>query len=229
MPCPMLTPDHPTQATEVRRCARCGAGALVCVQAWQHRVGGLQTGSWTLDYACQRCGAKVTLLPQRQILVERLFAYLMLPAIFPSLFFFASARRKARAWSDNPVVVGASATPLNPEKPARTCSVCRGPARCTEVGRRQTRWISLGTRCLYTCTTCGSSFTVHDDRAIAFAFVAAAVLSAAGTLVVLVPPGAKVGAEASNRWLGVSALVVAVAAWTAFARRIGSRRAHPTA
>lgn len=219
--------DRPMHADEVRRCARCGAGALVCVQAWQLRFAGVGTDSWTLDYACQSCGAEVTLHPQKQIRVERLFAFLMLPAIIPSILFLASARRKARAWSDNPVISGATVVPLPREEPARACSACQGIARCTEIGRRQTRWLSLGTRYRYTCSRCASGFTVHDDRAVAFAFVAASVLSAMGALVVAFPPGSEVGATASGRWFGVALLAVAAMAWVSFARRICARRAHP--
>lgn len=225
----MSDPDRPEQADQVRRCARCGAGALVCVQAWQHRVAGLRTGSWTLDFACRSCGARVTLHPQQQIRVERLFAYVMLPAIFPSIFFFARARRKARAWSDNPVVSGASAAPLESGEPARACGVCPGLAQCTEIGRQQIQGIVSGTRRRYTCSRCGNDFTVHDDRAVVFSFVAATMLSAIGALLVAFPPGSAVGAEASNRWFGVALLAVAALAWVIVALRIRQRRAHPIA
>lgn len=221
--------DRPREASEVRRCARCGAAALVCVESWQHRVVGVPTPVWTLNFECQSCHVEVTLHPQHHIRVERLFAFVLLPALFPSVYFFASARRKTRAWTDNPVVPGATAPPIQRGPPARICAACLGLARCSEIALRRTRWVSLGKRFRYTCTACASDFTVHDDRSFVFGFAAATVLSAVGTLIVRFPPGAAVGATQSNRWFGVALLAFAVGAWLMLARWLLARRAHPLA
>lgn len=218
--------DRPREASEVRRCSRCGAASLVCVESWERRVVGVRTGSWILTFECQSCRVEVTLHPHREILIERLFAFLMLPAIFPGLFFFASARRKARAWADNPVISGSSVS-FQREPPARVCAACLGVARCSEIGRRQTRGVTLGTRFRYTCSGCASDFTVRDDRSLVFAFVSASVLSSVGTLVVMFPPGSAVGATASNRWFGVAVLGIALATWLTLVGWIRARRAHP--
>jgi hypothetical protein len=212
---------------EVRRCARCGAAALVCVRDWQHKIMGIAPGAWTLELECQSCGAEVTLLPQQEARMERLLAFVMLPAIIPSIFLFASARRKARAWSDNPVVDGASAPSPRRAEPGRACAACRGVAHPSEIGRQQGLGISIGTHTRYTCSGCANEFAVHDRRAVAFAFAAAIVLSAMGALVVAFPPGSDVGAELSNRWFGVGLLAVAAIAWVILVLRIRARRAHP--
>lgn len=139
-----------------------------------------------------------------------------MPAIFPGLYFLASARRKERAWTDNPVVFGRSVAPVRREEPSRACAACPGIARCTAVGRTQTRWMSIGTRQHYVCPACTTSFTVHDDRAVVSSLVAALLLAALGGLVVLVLPGSDVGAEASNRWFGIALLILAAFAAVTF-------------
>ena len=220
--------DHTRHTTEVRRCGRCGEPSLICVRNFQLRVLGIPTEGWTLEFECRACAAQVTLYPPRQIGVERVFAWLMLPAIFPSLYFFASARDKERAWRDNPVVDGAAAPAPRPEE-ARVCAECHAAAHRTEIGRRQFRSISLGNRYRYVCSRCAAVFTIHDPLAIAFALVAASLLSIVGVLLVTIPPGSAVGAEASNRWFGVGVLTGAAAFWTAFGLRIRARRKHPRA
>jgi hypothetical protein len=213
---------------ELRRCARCGQAALVCARDWQHRVLGVATGTWTRELECRSCGAKVTLYSPKHIAVERVFAFVMLPAIFPGLYFLASARRKARAWSDNPVVGGASTSP--PRGPGdRVCAGCRGRARCTAMHRRQMWGRDVGTRCRYACSRCAKVFTVHDGRGVAFSLAVASLLTVMAALVVAIPPGSDVGAEASNRWFGVGLSVIAALGWIALALQLRARRVHPMA
>jgi hypothetical protein len=120
----------------------------VCVHEWHHRFAGIETPSRTLDLACQTCGEKVTLHPHTRIAAERLFACLMIPAIFPSLYFFASARRKSRAWTDNPVVGRTHHRPLGP--PERWCA-CGRPASCIRLVQRRFNGLRVGTRHEYRC------------------------------------------------------------------------------
>lgn len=197
---------------------------MVCVREWRHRILGLDTPSRTLELECRACGTQVTLYPQRQIRTERLFAILVLPTIFGGLWLFARARKKARAWRDHPVVDGLSPPRRRGEAP-RVCAACRGIAHCTEISRRQTQGISLGTRYRYRCERCSNVFTVHDTRAVTFLFAAGLALAVAGALVVARPPGADVGAQARNRWFGGILLVISALAWLTFALQLRSRRA----
>jgi hypothetical protein len=212
------------EATDVRRCARCGQATLVCVREWQHRIVGITTQTRTLDLACRSCGTKVTLHPHTRIAAERLFACLMIPAVFPSLFFFASAARKARAWTDNPVVGSAPHVPSGPRR--RQC-LCASTASCERIFQRRMQGIPVGTRYEFRCERCGSVFTVHDAAGIVFSFVAAAVVSAVAVLLVAVPPGSAVGAERSNQWFGFGLAAVAAFAWVSFGLQLRTRAIHP--
>lgn len=220
--------DRSPDADHVRRCARCGAAALVCVRDWQHRILGFDTGTWTLDLECRACGAKVTLRPRQHIVAQRVLAFLLLPAVIPSVAFFANARRMARVWSDNPVVFG-SVAPRRPSPNERVCAACRRTARCTAVHRREMQGISVGTRYAYRCTGCGRAFTIYDGRSVIYTAMIASVLSAFGALVVAIPPGAAVGAQASNRWFGVGFLILGTTAWVLCALQFRTRSIHPLA
>ena len=79
----------------------------------------------------------------------------------------------------------------------------------------------------YQCPRCARAFTVHDVRGVVFSFVAATVLSALGTVVIVFPPGSGVGAEESNRWFGLVLLTLATVAWVSGGMRMRARRAHP--
>lgn len=229
---------RPGPSDEVRQCVSCRQAALICIRDWQHRLIGVDLPTWTLDYECQACGVKITLLPQRKIRAERLIAYLLIPAIFPSLYFFASARRKARAWTDNPVVPGASqpnrrvfpaAQMLDQpyrDPHARVCA-CRGAAQCTAIAQKRLGSMSIGSRYEYHCRQCTKAFAVHDDRALIFSFVLASALCAVSALIILNPPGSAVGAEQSNRWFGVALLVFAAIGYVSFAFRIRARLSFP--
>jgi hypothetical protein len=87
--------------------------------------------------------------------------------------------------------------------------------------------MSVGTRYRYLCSQCAQAFTFPDGRSVVFTVVIASLLTATGTPVVAFPPGAAVGAEASNRWFGVGLLVFAALAWVALALQLQARRAHP--
>jgi len=229
-------------ADEVRRCANCGQPALSAVHVWQHKVAGVYTQTQTRELQCRACGIKVVLHPETRIRAERLLAWLMLPAIVPSLIFFASARRKARAWTDNPVVDGASGPTAimatgpvrpgededraQPETPDRRCE-CSAPARCIAIVREGTWNTPIGMRYEYQCPVCAKGFSVHSVTGIVFATVLASAISAAGALLIVHPPGAAVGAEQSNRWFGVGLTVLGGFAWLVFGWRVRGRLKHP--
>jgi hypothetical protein len=90
------------------------------------------------------------------------------------------------------------------------------------------RFFPAGTRYDYECG-CKRSFSVHDSTSIAFAFVAGLVLSAVGALVIRFPPGSAIGAESSNRWVGVGLAVFGAVGWLMFAARVRGRIVHPEA
>lgn len=216
----------PDPAAEVRRCARCGEAALVVEQAWQHRFAGVVTGTQTLELACRSCGANVVLHPWTKIRVEQVMAVLFMPAIIPGLFFFFSARKKARAWSENPLVTGAPSFAPRPGPPARRCD-CGVAADCVALAREGTwDWV-IGRRSDFLCSQCGTRFSVHDVRGVVFMSLAAVALFAAGALVILHPPGSAVGAERSNQGFGVAMLAFGVVAMLVFARRVWLRAMHP--
>lgn len=210
----------------VRRCARCQQASLVVDHAWQHRYAGVATGTQTLELSCRSCGAKVVLHPWTKIRVEQVMAVLFMPAIVPGLFFFFSARKKARAWSENPLVAGAPSFEPPPGPPARRCG-CGEAAPCVVLAREGTwDWV-IGRRSEHLCPKCGRRFAVHDVRGVLFAGVVALVLFAAGGFVVLHPPGAAVGAAQSNRLFGVAMLGFGVSAALVFALRLARRAKHP--
>lgn len=185
------------------------------------------SGERTFELACASCGATVVLHPPRRIAIERVLALIMLPAIIPGLIFLSRARTKARAWTDNPVVEGA--TPIQPANaglPSRQCS-CLGIADGVAIVM-QGRWdFVLGTRHEYRCRVCSRQFAVHDRSSIVSAALISAGLVAAGWFVIVHPPGAAVGAERSNQWFGVASVAIGVLTVLLFLRRAWSRVAHP--
>jgi DNA-directed RNA polymerase subunit RPC12/RpoP len=197
---------------------------LVCVHDWQHRIVGLDTQTRTLEFRCQSCGAEVTLHPQNRIFAERLMGWLLIPAIFPSVYFFVSARRKERAWTDHPLVDGAQHTPAVPD--GRRC-VCSRAAPCIRIMQRRMQGIPVGTRYQYRCSACSRAFTVHDNRSIVFWAITAIVLCAAGALVLAFPPGSAVGAERSNQWFGAALVVFGAIGWLIVGLAIRGRIEHP--
>ncbi len=141
------------------------------VHAWQHKVAGIFTGTQTFELRCQSCGVEVVLHPEQTIRAERIVGYLMMPAIIPGILFLSSARKKARAWTDNPIVIGAPPrVEPRPGPPSRRCD-CSGIAECTAIVREGTGTRPLGTRHEYRCARCGKSFGVctrtsrHSSRA----------------------------------------------------------------
>jgi DNA-directed RNA polymerase subunit RPC12/RpoP len=212
----------------VRHCARCGRAALTVVHAWQKRFAGIDTQTQILELACQSCGTQVVLHPEATIRAERLLGYLLLPAIIPGILFLARARKKARAWSDNPLVeeAGRPAESAPTGLPQRRCA-CTGAADCVAIVRKGTWERPIGMRYDYRCARCGDRFKVHDVGGVVFAGLLAAALSAAGALVMLHPPGTAVGADQSNRWFGVGMAVLGAVAWLVFASRIRGRLLHP--
>lgn len=214
-------------AAQVRRCARCGQPTLVVARTWKHQLVGVTTGRETLELECRSCGAKVLLHPQLAIRVERAFAILLMPAIVPGLIFLASAREKARAWDDNPLVEGAPMPAPSSSGPAPRRCGCSAQATCRRIARQGTWTVRLGTRHDYECAVCHSQFSVHDTWGIVVAGLFAIALLALGTLGILFPPGQAVGAEGSNLKFGVATAVLGVAAFAAFGWRIRQRLAHP--
>lgn len=210
--------------TELRRCSTCGAPTLACVRDWQHRLLGAPTPSRTQEFACQRCGFRVTLQPRAQIDAARLFAWLLLPAVLPGVIFFARARRMERAWTDHPLV---GFTPSPPSLgPVRAC-LCGGAAACVGLQQRRVQGLPIGTRATYACPRCGCTFEVSDGRGVLSMAVAAFALSAFGLLLVVSPPGSDVGAEHHNRLFGVAVLVLGALTWAMLVSRIRVRAHHP--
>lgn len=199
---------------------------MIVVHAWQHRYAGIDTATHTLELQCRACGAEVVLHPQTKIRAERLLGYLLLPAIFPGLFFLARARRKANAWIENPVVGADTAASDRMGPPPRRCQ-CGAAAACVAIVKQGTGALPLGVRHDYRCAACARSFAVHDVAGIVFAGVLASVLSAAGALVVLHPPGAAVGAVESNVRIGVGIAIIGAIGWVIFGWRLRGRVAHP--
>lgn len=223
----MVGPPVSRQSSDqVRRCARCGSATLVVDHAWQHRIAGFDTKTRTLELRCRSCHAKVVLHPWSQIHVERVFAVIMMPALFPGLYFWFSARRKARAWTDNPVVDDAGFVAPRPGPSPRRCK-CRGVAPCTAIVREGTWAVLLGIRHEYRCASCHRNFSVHDLRGVVSAVMGSGALLVAGVLVIIHPPGSGVGAERSNRWFGVAMVVLGLLGSVLAASRIRERRAHP--
>lgn len=209
---------------DLRRCSACGSATLSCVRDWQHRVLGVPTASRTQEFECQRCGFRTTLQPREQIAAARLFAWLLLPAIIPSVLFFARARRMERAWADHPLV-GLMQTPAS-LGPARAC-VCGGAAICVSLAQRRIQGRPIGTRATHACPRCGCTFEVSDGPGVASTAVAALALSAFGLLLVAHPPGSVVGAEDGNRLFGVGLLGLGALTWAMLASRIRGRARHP--
>lgn len=209
---------------DLRRCSACGAPTLACVRDWHHRILGVPTPSRTLELACQRCGFRVTLEPRVKIDAARLLAWLLLPAIIPSVLFFARARRMERAWTDHPLV-GLTAAPPS-LGPARAC-LCGGAALCVGLAQRRVQGRSVGTRATHSCPRCGCTFEISDGLGVLSMTVAALALSAFGLLIVVHPPGSGVGAEHSNRLFGVGALALGALTWAMLASRVRARTRHP--
>ena len=228
------------ESLEVRRCAACGEPALTVVRDWQHVFAGIRTPSRTFELACQACGTRVTLEPQTRIRAVRVVAWLLVPAVFPSLILFARARRLARAWTDNPVVPGAtepakiSATgdrivvrrdgPADPRD--RTCR-CGAPAPCVKILRKRMCGIPIGTCYDHTCTRCGQVFSMYDGAGVAFPVLAGLLLIAVGVFIVTNPPGSAVGAGHQNQLFGVGLVVLGAMALLLTGVRIRARVNHP--
>lgn len=221
-----MAPTSREPAEHVRRCARCGQATLVLTHAWQHTFAGVFTQTWTYEFDCRSCGVKVVLHPLKAIRAERLLSFLLMPAIIPGILFFVSARKKAQAWVDNPVVEGADPGAPTAGPPPRRCT-CSAPAPCVAIAREGTWSVLLGRRADHRCAQCTRVFSVHDVRGVVFPSVVAAALFATGALVVLHPPGAAVGAERSNQWFGVALVALGVVASLVFVQRLRARLNHP--
>lgn len=215
----------PQPPEQVRRCARCANATLVLVPAWQHKFAGVLTQTWTREFECRSCGVKVVLHPLTVIRAEQLLAFLLMPAIIPGIIFFVGARKKARAWVDNPVVEGAPVAP-RAGPPPRRCE-CASPAECVAITREGTWTVQIGTRFDHRCTQCSRAFGVHDLRGVVFPSLVAVALFAAGALVILHPPGAAVGAQESNQWFGRAMVALGVVSLLVFTRRVWARLIHP--
>jgi len=213
--------------TAVRRCVQCKAAALFVVREWQHKALGLFTGVKTFELECQNCRARVVLHPWTEINVERVFAFVFMPALFPGLFFWLRARKKARAWTENPIVERSSIEGIaQPREPSRRCE-CSAIATCVAVVKEGRLTLPLGTRHEYQCPVCTARFAVHDAWGIVFMSFAAAVLAAVGLLVILVPSGPTAEIQASNQGFGVAFLAFSAFAALLFAWRVRQRLTHP--
>jgi len=103
---------------------------------------------------------------------------------------------------------------------ARRCA-CGASAPVVRVVQERLKHIlPIGKVREHSCAACGRTFNVHDRWAVAFASLAASILSAAGAFVVLVPPG-------SSRWIGYVLLALGVGAWSVPIARVAARARHP--
>lgn len=168
--------------SEIRRCARCGEAAAICVTEWQHATMGLKTGSSTRDFACQRCGAAFSLDPKRELWVWGVMAALLSCTCIGAIHPAAVTVWKAWPYLKNPIVPGAEAPVIRyrPGIPARRCAKCGGTAPCVKVTRRRTNGIPTGTDFEYTCRGCGRRFTTVSAGSHVFTAVAAPILFALG-------------------------------------------------
>ena len=109
---------------------------------------------------------------------------------------------------------------------ARRCGCGAAAPRVRVIRERLKGFIPIGSVHEHSCAACGATFNVYSVTAVLFASFAAAILTAAGALMVLHPPGSAVGAESSNRWFGVGLLVVGLLAWIVPASRNVGRWRH---
>ena len=113
-----------------------------------------------------------------------------------------------------------------PEDALRRCG-CGSRARCTHVEQQRLRGLPIGRRYQFVCDACRATFAFDDAAHTAFLFVAAAGLSFAAWLLVLHPPGAAVGATATNRWFALPVGLGALAYVALFLRALFRRARHP--
>jgi hypothetical protein len=104
------------------------------------------------------------------------------------------------------------------------CGAAVPPARVIQV---RVKGIPAGQRHEHACGSCRHTFDVHSLTAMIFALFAALVLTGAGALLTLKPPGTAVGAAESNQWFGVGLLVFAMLAWILVASRVLGRLRYP--
>ncbi len=157
-----LVATHRTTTRSVRRrsslCLLWSSDVGLCWRlATSHHGDQRNAQTRTADFACEACGAKVTLHPSSQIFAERLLGSLLIPARLPSVFLFLSAHRRARAWTDNRIVGGAIAAHATPGPRDRVCA-CGAAAACTAIIRSSSALISTGTHCEYKCRSCSKTF-----------------------------------------------------------------------
>ena len=93
--------------------------------------------------------------------------------------------------------------------------------------QERVKGIPAGKRHEHACGACGHSFNVHSLTAMMFASFAALILTGAGALVTLNPPGTAVGAAESNQWFGVGLLAFGMLAWILVAARALGRLRYP--
>jgi hypothetical protein len=151
---------------------------------------------------------------------------MLMPAVVPGLYFLSRANRRAAAWTDNPVVTGLAPTAAPPSIRPRRCP-CGGVGTCDAVVRLGTERTRLGTRYDFRCARCERPFSVHDTAAVLAMLGVALALLSLGSLVILHPPGAAVGAERSNQPFGVAAVVGGLIAAVTVALRVRRRWLHP--
>ena len=133
---------------------------------------------------------------------------------------------RQRKWSpvDAPVP---QMVKLAPPPAMRRCVCGAGAPNTRVVTEYVKRFVPTGRVHQHDCAECGVTFNVHDGYGIAFSICAASLLTAAGALVTLYPPGAAAGAADSNRWFGIALLGVGLLTWAIPALRIRARLRHP--
>jgi len=241
-------PAHP----EVRRCARCGRPAMVCVREFgaMYFFGVVRRGpSGIRDFVCQQCGRAVTLHPIpwltlplavmgvplaligfalacSGVFTEEALVALVFGGILAA---FGSVLVGAFTWPIGmlfryPVVDGVPVPVIRYDEvnPPRRCR-CGGEARCVTVTAHRTNFVYSGTGYGYACPTCGHEFQVDSPLLVLFHTVAFAILVGFGAL--CATKGAQ-GDKAAWAFAALLFLFGVFAAVLAIARVSNGRR-HP--
>ena len=149
--------------TEVRRCARCGEAALVCVRVQQVRE--ILTATGWHDWRCQSCGASVRLYPESGIRRLRWIAVPMFFTVFLPIWYLIRAHKLSQAWRQSPIASGARYPiirfPHRTEE--RRCRRCGGVVKPSEMSQQRTPAGSpLGVKSRYACTACNRTYEIES-------------------------------------------------------------------
>lgn len=175
-----------TQPPEVRRCAKCGATAVLLETDWAHSTFGVKSSQRTLDFRCQGCGVRFRIRSKAHRLGTLIAGILLLPTCM-------GAPILGWAWwmhqqdPRNPVVPGA---PLPPVRfamgpPRRRCAACSGSCIAISVVANTHNGIPTGTDYTYRCTKCSHTFEIESPWGQVFNVMAALALGLIGLAVLI--------------------------------------------